>query len=806
MKAMDRNRLLSWLCGLALALGGVPVWAQSGGEEVGHVIAASGLLKARGGDGSERELKRRSPIYRADTLWVGDNGFLQLRFTDGALVSLRPGSELKVKEYRFEGKEDGSEKAVFDLVKGGLRTITGAIGRSNQENYQVETPVATIGIRGTHYGLRFCSHASAIELCGEEFADGLYGGVATGAVGVTNAGGDRTFGNDRYFYVRDANTAAVDWMGPLGIVFDPLGPGITRLEGDGALDNATGTAAKIDEVGLTGRAPQELTVEPVYQQPPILRDDEEPPEPTIKGQPAPQGSILLTAFKAHGADGTIRWVAGGVAQGNTPVTYIDTLNDRSGMVTHIEKGNLQGCTGNCTLDMGTATLQDAGNHTAVAASWGRWDGGWLVYEGGGKGEAYGSWHFLYADSTTPAADIEALGARNIVATFGLMGGTRPTDEGGNLGTYQEGFPTMEVNFGKGKITDYQVAVYFADTGRNYYGSLTAPTGIGAVHTGLDLDVSCAGCGESRGAPGAGHAEVAFVGSAAGYALNSWEMHSQDGAYAAVGGALLHQTSAYIYDIGQPAPSGSWAQTVALLGDGNGGYTGYQKAGSDYHLVNLTDRPNVVGAFAGDLERGGATLAEYGSVKTADLEATWGRWAGDWEAVSGVPTGSWHFIQSPSTTSSSDLSALQQREVLAYFDPVNGQATTPTDGAGNTGSYGFFTPRATVDFGSRTLVDYRVEVNIPSTSRSFAGDLAGSGVSFAQMRDHFDLQVTCSGCTATQGTGGANLNLIGSGASHAVTSFYMDAAGSGGSAIDRVMGTHLLYQASTTTPTTGGGVR
>ena len=40
---------------------------------------------------------------------------------------------------------------LFNFIRGGMRTVSGAIGKVNRNNYRVQTPVATIGIRGTSY-------------------------------------------------------------------------------------------------------------------------------------------------------------------------------------------------------------------------------------------------------------------------------------------------------------------------------------------------------------------------------------------------------------------------------------------------------------------------------------------------------------------------------------------------------------------------------------------------------------------------------------------------------------------------------
>jgi hypothetical protein len=68
---------------------------------------------------------------------------------DGAYISLQPNTEFGIKEYKFEGKADGTESAFYSLLKGAMRTVTGLVGRVNRDRYQVATPTATVGIRGT---------------------------------------------------------------------------------------------------------------------------------------------------------------------------------------------------------------------------------------------------------------------------------------------------------------------------------------------------------------------------------------------------------------------------------------------------------------------------------------------------------------------------------------------------------------------------------------------------------------------------------------------------------------------------------
>lgn len=119
-------------------------------EMAGKVEFSMGAVSAVTSSGDRRALMKGSEILSGDTIATAD-GRAQVRFTDGGYISLQPNTEFKVEEYNYAGKTDGSEKGFFSLIKGGMRAITGAIGHAKRDAYRVNTPVATIGIRGTEY-------------------------------------------------------------------------------------------------------------------------------------------------------------------------------------------------------------------------------------------------------------------------------------------------------------------------------------------------------------------------------------------------------------------------------------------------------------------------------------------------------------------------------------------------------------------------------------------------------------------------------------------------------------------------------
>ncbi len=141
----------------ALALSNVAVAEDSSGMVVasrGEVIALS--------NGGSRELKQGDFIYVNDEIMTSGRSFAVLQFTDGAKVTVRPDSTLIIEQYLYAGNNE--DAATLNLVSGGLRVITGAMAKSNPENYKVRTPVALMGVRGTEFSIMLCGD----EICAQD--------------------------------------------------------------------------------------------------------------------------------------------------------------------------------------------------------------------------------------------------------------------------------------------------------------------------------------------------------------------------------------------------------------------------------------------------------------------------------------------------------------------------------------------------------------------------------------------------------------------------------------------------------------
>ncbi|MDD2700124.1 MAG: FecR family protein [Sideroxydans sp.] len=101
--------------------------------------------------GATRLLKKGDRVAEGDTIATAVSSSAQIKMLDGGFVAIRPNTQMKFDKFVFNGKQDGSERSFFSLLKGGFRAVTGLIGSRNKHNYRIKTPSATIGIRGTDH-------------------------------------------------------------------------------------------------------------------------------------------------------------------------------------------------------------------------------------------------------------------------------------------------------------------------------------------------------------------------------------------------------------------------------------------------------------------------------------------------------------------------------------------------------------------------------------------------------------------------------------------------------------------------------
>lgn len=120
-------------------------------QAVGQVIKSRGKTFVISKEKKKRNIDLGSEVYVGDRIFTGVKGFVRLSMIDEAKIDLRCNSEMIIEDYQLLR---GKNRSVIYLIKGSVKKITGSIGKMADDIYEMRTPLATVGVRGTEYALR----------------------------------------------------------------------------------------------------------------------------------------------------------------------------------------------------------------------------------------------------------------------------------------------------------------------------------------------------------------------------------------------------------------------------------------------------------------------------------------------------------------------------------------------------------------------------------------------------------------------------------------------------------------------------
>jgi hypothetical protein len=199
------------LAAFALAAGGFLAIPPAHAATAGQITHLSGTLSAKRPDGSSKLLAVKSEVNEGETLTTEAETYARIKFNDGGEVVLRPGTQLKIESYAYNAAKPESDNVVMSMLKGGLRAVTGLIGKRNREKVTFATETATIGIRGTHFGALLCQNdcGGVPTTAGVPPPNGLHVDVTTGAIVLSNAAGSVQLNAGQFGFAANANTPPV---------------------------------------------------------------------------------------------------------------------------------------------------------------------------------------------------------------------------------------------------------------------------------------------------------------------------------------------------------------------------------------------------------------------------------------------------------------------------------------------------------------------------------------------------------------------------------------------------------------------
>ena len=119
-------------------------------SEIGEISELRGNGEVLRADQTDRLLARASlDILSYDDVRTG-NGRLGITFLDSSVIRLTEHSKIIIDEYIFD-PDPSKSKMALKMASGTARFITGALGKIDKENISIETPSASIFIRGTDF-------------------------------------------------------------------------------------------------------------------------------------------------------------------------------------------------------------------------------------------------------------------------------------------------------------------------------------------------------------------------------------------------------------------------------------------------------------------------------------------------------------------------------------------------------------------------------------------------------------------------------------------------------------------------------
>ena len=156
MRSTSRLYSRFFLLALALCCLSASAGAQAPAPTPAGAAYVAGQIDLLEGDVrivDQRNLRRAAKVgdkvYEGDNITTGANGEIHMTMDDQGFIAVRPNTKMRILQYRAEGDDD--DKGVISLLVGSLRSITGWIGKYHPKSYSINTPTATIGIRGTDH-------------------------------------------------------------------------------------------------------------------------------------------------------------------------------------------------------------------------------------------------------------------------------------------------------------------------------------------------------------------------------------------------------------------------------------------------------------------------------------------------------------------------------------------------------------------------------------------------------------------------------------------------------------------------------
>lgn len=119
--------------------------AQTAAGTIKRLDGSARIVDTRG---AERQASVGDAVHAGDRLATGRDSALGMTLADGTLLSIGPNASLSLQNFSYDPTtREGS--VLVAIARGAMRMVSGLIARSDPRQVRIQTPTATVGIRGT---------------------------------------------------------------------------------------------------------------------------------------------------------------------------------------------------------------------------------------------------------------------------------------------------------------------------------------------------------------------------------------------------------------------------------------------------------------------------------------------------------------------------------------------------------------------------------------------------------------------------------------------------------------------------------
>jgi len=185
-----------FLSSLVLALGIASLFPAANALGAAVVQESVGDVRAGATPAQSKPVAPNQRVLSGTLVTTAPGSRVVLRFDDGQLVALHENTRFRIEDFRFQPQEPKADRAVFVLLRGALRAVTGALGERSPAAFSLIAAQATIGIRGTDFMVAVATPAAYLS-------------VLRGTVTGTNVAGTVAFGAGTFGSITSSTALAV---------------------------------------------------------------------------------------------------------------------------------------------------------------------------------------------------------------------------------------------------------------------------------------------------------------------------------------------------------------------------------------------------------------------------------------------------------------------------------------------------------------------------------------------------------------------------------------------------------------------